>query len=109
MNAKTILIRGEEYLRLDYDWYIDEALRLAPQHWTYEQIVCLRDLVRENHNHSLGIPLAGYEGKSRCLKKAIQQAILDDPSATIRYVKETLGVKWDRVQRRIVEEWMNER
>lgn len=95
-SSQVILIRGKEYIRHEYDWYIDEALRLAPKQWTYEQIVCLRDAIREIAQHNLSIPVAFDQGNSRALENAIRQVILNDPVATIRYVKETLGAKYDR-------------
>ena len=69
-----IEVRGQQYKRNYYDWYIDQALMLAPDHWTYEQVVRLRYAIRENYQHAHNIPVVqlGVYGGETALEAFIE-------------------------------------
>lgn len=86
-----IVVRGKEYNQHPYDWYIVEALRIAPLEWTFEEVVCLRDAIREAYNHGHFISFEPYKDDAEQLRRFIRNVALTDPVATIRYIAETLG------------------
>ena len=67
---KLLEICGQNFTVYTYDWYIDDAIKLA-NHWkpeqiTYWRIMYLRTWIRENFQHDHNIPYKHLRSMKSC-------------------------------------------
>ncbi|MCP4612671.1 MAG: hypothetical protein GY845_28560 [Planctomycetes bacterium] len=89
-QVEILEVAGQEYRRFSYDWYILDALLLAPPDWNYDEIAHLRHAIRENyqhgHNYEVGF-LAGNDEGLRAFVEAIEVLEMVPPGERISALK----------------------
>ncbi len=84
-DFEVVDVRGTPYRAWGYDWYIRDALALAPAAWSYEEVLRLRNAIRENYQHQLGLDkyLRGATGHAKRLRTFVQRVSAADRFATV--------------------------
>jgi len=99
-GTQLLNICGQEFKVFDYDWYIEDAIKLGAyrktHQVTYQRIVHLRTWIRENYQHGHDIPYkhirnlqgcrhwvesvihAEYDGANEVFKESYKQRLAEN-------------------------------
>jgi hypothetical protein len=85
-EGEIITIRGKPYRLLPHDWYIVQALDVAPPTWSFDLVLRLRHAIRESSQHSHGLAVYDFDRPIEFVRavEGLERAAYNDTLETMK-------------------------